>query len=221
MGSIPFTVYDFFSYLAVGGLWLLGVDYAFALGWILGKDLDPGRAIAWIIVSQLLGHVNSHWSSWLLETRSMRILGYPSTNFFASVTPRFLRHYRAPLEKELGAAILEKYTRESRLHEQGESLFLFCFHTVKERDARTYARLETFLNQYAFARNMSLALLVLGGVFVAAAVLRDAHQFWALAAACLVTSITLFLRYLKFFRHYSLEVFMAFLVATSPATERK
>ena len=221
MGSIPFTVYDFFSYLAVGGLWLLGVDYVFALGWILGRDLDAGHAIAWIIIAQVLGHVNSHWSSWLLETRAMRMLGYPSANFFASMTPRFLRHYRAPLEKELGAAILEKYTHESGLHEQGESLFLFCFHTVKERDARTYTRLETFLNQYAFARNMSLALLVLGGVFVAAAVLRDVHHFWALAAACLMISATLFLRYLKFFRHYSLEVFMAFLVTRLPATEHK
>src|SRR5467141_3932536 len=88
MGAIPFTLYDFFAYLSTGALWLIGIDYAFGMQWIVNAELTTGQTVVWVIIAYVLGHVNSHWAAWLLEDRLIRgLLGYPSVNLFPPGRP--------------------------------------------------------------------------------------------------------------------------------------
>lgn len=60
---------------------------------------------------------------------------------------------------------------------------------------------------------MSFAALLVVGVLVVGAIVRNRPVMWLLAGAALVASVSLFYRYLKFFRHYSIEVFTSFLTS--------
>lgn len=224
MSAIPFTLYDFFAYLSTGALWLLGIDYAFAMGWILGKDVGTGHAVVWVIIAYVLGHVNSHWAAWLFENRFVEHgLGYPSVNLFSRSTTgrprivrRLFRHYLSPFPRETADSILDAYKRLSHHREAGDAMFNFCFSVVKTGSPVAYGRLQTFLATYGFARNMSFATLCVAGFFLAAWFVRGVPHFPWLALACIATAIVLFYRYLKFFRIYSYEVFTTLLGLPEP-----
>jgi hypothetical protein len=124
---------------------------------------------------------------------------------------RPFKHYRTPLAKETRESIVSRYEKLSGSKMPGEAMFTFCFHYVKERSAASHGRLANFLNMYGFARNMSFATLLLCGVFIIAAWRRHEPHFWQLAAVCVIASVTLFYRYLKYFRIFSTEVFTALL----------
>jgi hypothetical protein len=212
--SIPFTLYDFFAYLSTGALWLLGIDYAFGLKWILDGPADTGHNVAWVIIAYVLGHINSHAAAFVFEENVIaKWLGYPSINLFEAtknrgrVVSRIFAHYLTPLAGQTAARILDRYQALSNGREPGDSMFNFCFAVVKERSAVSYGRLQNFLAIYGFARNMSFAALLLAGVFVVAAIHRGLPHFWLLAAGSLAAAAVLFWRYLKFFRVFSLEVF--------------
>ncbi|MGB2635922.1 MAG: hypothetical protein WAM58_18480 [Candidatus Acidiferrum sp.] len=71
-------------------------------------------------------------------------------------------------------------------------------------------RLDGFRNQYGFARNMSFVFFVAAvGIMIAHFV--GAHPVrlrWAVLSG--FASITLFYRYLKFFREFSYELFLRY-----------
>ena len=83
-------------------------------------------------------------------------------------------------------------------------------------DARFAARLDTFLNLYGFSRNTSLAAALAAIVLLISAAVNAKlgggyawpRVGWAIAA--LFAAIALLYRYLKFFRHYTLQVFVLF-----------
>lgn len=82
-------------------------------------------------------------------------------------------------------------------------------------DAPTLVRLGTFLNLYGFARNMSLATLIVAGALLAGTLTGNAKTgmliapgWWAVGA--LVASVGLLYRYLKFLRQYSVEMFVGY-----------
>jgi hypothetical protein len=218
VSAIPFTLYDFFAYLSTGALWLLGIDYAFAMGWILGKEVGTGQTVVWVIVAYVLGHVNSHWSAWLFENKFVEHgLGYPSVNLFArsaagrrAIVRRLFAHYLTPFPRQTAEDILDAYERLSKHREPGNAMFNFCFSVVKTSPV-AYGRLQTFLATYGFARNMSFATLCVAGFFLAAWFVRGVPHLRLLALACVATAIVLFYRYLKFFRIYSLEIFTTLL----------
>jgi hypothetical protein len=100
----------------------------------------------------------------------------------------------------------------AEIEEPGRALFYHCFERVKHDEA-TRTRLNNFLNQYGFCRNMSLALLLSALILLVGllnAMLRGGdvgdHTGWAILVATLA-GIGMFYRYLKFFREYTVEVF--------------
>lgn len=71
MGSIPFSIYDFFAYLSAGFVWLVSIDYAFGLNWLIGRELTVADTAFWIVAAYTIGHINAHWSSWLFEGKAI------------------------------------------------------------------------------------------------------------------------------------------------------
>ena len=207
---MPLSLYDFLGYLAAGVLYMLAADQILGLKW-LGTASPPLQLqVLWLILAYAAGHANAQWASWLLERHVARRVGAPSKTLFGATKGRFFRHYRAPLPAATAEATLDKYERMTGLRKPGEDMFLFCFHLVKEECPQALARLNTFVSLYGFARNLSFAALVLAVGFTVAAIRGAGAHSSVLAAASLVMALTLFYRYLKFYRHFSIEVFASF-----------
>lgn len=221
MNKIPFSVYDFFGYLASGFLLLGSVDYAFGWNWLISEDLPVGIGLLGLIGAYVLGHLVAHISSVMLELNFLRkVLGSPEEHLFVE-PPESLWRYLfpgnfQPLPKETKERILER-AKNAGIHEPGRALFFHC-HPIAKRDNATLERLNTFLNLYGFSRNITMALvlaavvLVIGGIRDAGVSdIADVRTAKFLGAAmCMLAAYGMFLRYLKFFRHYTVEVFISY-----------
>jgi hypothetical protein len=216
MNKIPFSLYDFFGYLAAGFMWLVGLMV------ISGSDkpeiesINWIEGVVWLIVMYVAGHVNAHFANWLLEKKIIGALGYPSINLFTEPKKphKMFKEFRRILPSPLRENILSRYKKMSGDDKPGEAMYLYCFHTVKERCKQTTDRLQSFMNLYGFSRNMSFALLVVGVLFVVKGCIETEYiNTWELpylGIGFILASVVLFLRMLKFFKHYSIEVFATF-----------
>jgi hypothetical protein len=224
--KVPFSVYDFFGYLAAGAI----VMFAWALTstgfWILTGDIPVVVSVGLVLLGYLLGHTIAAISSWLFEQQVVRRVLGPSEEILmnerqmsgslSSIFPT----YGKPLPEDISNAVLAK-ARGEGISSGGRALFLHCLTAVR-RDSATAERLSTFLNLYGFSRNASLACAISCFIFLLAA-LKQCHCCCASAGhhtmlqwsilAC-VLSAFLFFRYLKFYRHYTQEVFLSYHVET-------
>jgi hypothetical protein len=214
LDKVPFSVYDFFAYLSSGSILLATFDYVFNFGLLTQEKIAPLFAVFLVVIAYVCGHVVSHCSSFLYEQVAIsRLLKRPN-DLLMGGTPRwrvqrllFPTFCRA-LPSEIQLRVITK-TQVREFIGKGEGLFLHCYAVVTENETRQN-RLDALRNQYSFSRNMSFAFLV------AAISILAAHYFgvhpvrlrWALLSA--LGSVTLFYRYLKFFRQYSYELFLRY-----------
>lgn len=224
MDKLPFTTFDFWGYLASGFLLLCAIDNAGGYGLLAIENWTIVQGVLAVSVAYVAGHIIASVASMILERGFVgSVLGWPSTALFGqSKTPRWLRvllaFYYAPLPVETRQAILDK-AKSSGVAKVGEALFWLAFSRARESD-RTMARLGDFLNQYSFCRNVAMVAIA------DAAILWWAH--WqpggtdlqlVLARLLAAAGLVLVLRYLKFLRHYSLELFTAFAHDETPKSK--
>lgn len=213
MEKVPFSAYDFFSYLFAGALLIAGVDYAFNLYWVLGRQLDVTQISVWLVIAFVIGWVNSHWASWLLEGKIVKLLGRPENLLFTDTLCRVFRHYRSPLLALTADRILDKYQLLSGATGEGRDAYLYCYHLVKRQCSQAYARLQTFINLYGFSRNLSFATGLISLALMVGRCNRPCPFLGRLIVTSAVVSIPLFYRYLKFYRHFTIEVFTSYLTS--------
>jgi hypothetical protein len=217
MDKLPFSVYDFFGYLSAGFVLLVGLAAAFTDSEAWQRTPGAGIALLLVVVAYTAGHVIANTSGYLIEgTLVRRILGAPNKVLFAEIRPRWawlLPGYYRPLPVEQRERVLAR-AAQAGISGPGEGLFYHCFAAAKESPA-TQARLDSFLNLYGFCRNMTISTLIVAGALLAGTLLGTAKTgmlvapgWWA--AAAFVASVGLLYRYLKFFRHYSVEVFVTY-----------
>jgi hypothetical protein len=89
---------------------------------------------------------------------------------------------------------------------------------VKERCPNAFARLNTFVAHYGFVRNMTLAALGLGVILGVLAVGRGDPRLASLALTAVGGAVALPYRFLKFYRHAAVEVFLSFLAGVPEKT---
>jgi hypothetical protein len=212
MSTIPFTVYDFFAYLASGGLIAVALDVTYGERWLLSEDLPNALGVFLLLCAYVLGHVVAQVSSALLECIFVqRCLGRPSVNLMGTPTSR-LRHifrlYYRPLSSKTRDRIIER-ARAREFSGSGEALFLHTFGVVKQ-DAAAMARLEEFRNLYGFARNIALSLFATAIVLWLGPIDGRAAVPAAWAWLCVALSVVMIFRYLKFFRQFSYELFASY-----------
>ena len=220
MSRIPFGVYDFFGYLASGFLVLAALDLVFTGGSVLKSDMQLLPGLFWLVVAYVAGHIVANISSFLLERVLVeRVLGRPHQVLFTAPPRRkgsrlFPGYYDA-LPQETRERVLKKANERAGITQPGPGLFLHCFAFVRG-DEDTSGRLDSFLSLYGFSRNVATAAAIAVLVLVADLIsmesvevaLRSVEFRWAVAAA--VAAVGLLYRYLKFFRLYSVEVFIRY-----------
>src|SRR5215204_4495629 len=165
MSQLPFSVYDFFGYLAAGFIVLAATDYAFDLHWLLENDLTLPIGIVWIVVAYILGHIIANIAGHVLQRWIVRSrLSSSEEVLFWEHEPRGIRKlfpgYHERLPAETRNRILDKAKQLApEIETPGRGLFYHAFERVKHDEA-TRERLSSFLNQYGFSRNASLALFL-------------------------------------------------------------
>jgi len=211
--DLPFDPYDFFGYLASGLLVLFGLEFAFGVPSIAGRDLKTLDLVVALLAAYIAGQLIATPSRALLETVLVRkVLGPPSETLMAvrAKSPwRFVfPGYFEPLPDLVRAKIIEKVRAEGLSLCEGEALFLHIrFRDYMRADQTLSARLGAFLNKYGFSRNLAFSSLLFGLITVISAPPdlgsdRLRYGLMGIAAGLLLTY-----RYLKFFRQYTYELF--------------
>lgn len=113
MRRIPFTVYDFFGYLAAGFLLLASYDYAFDQKLLLHDDLSLVAGLFWTVSAYIVGHIIANFAGFLLQGQLVgRLLGPPEERLFGSNRPggwrRFFPGYHLPLPKKTQERVLTR-----------------------------------------------------------------------------------------------------------------
>ena len=212
MGRIPFSVYDFFGYLACGFLLLVGADYALDLGVPFSDGWSLPEGSLFILIAYVTGQIAAGLAAWLLERQIVhRCIGSPYIYLLQAISNcqrRLFPGFTAPLPETTRKRVLER-ARASGIQEPGEALFLHAFARVK-RDEITLTRLNGFLALYGFCRNMAFVLLLLALLFVWAGAVGGKPVDGRWIAFSTLGAVGMFWRYLKFFRQYTYEVFVTY-----------
>jgi hypothetical protein len=113
MGRIPFSVYDFFGYLASGFLFLVSVDYFVGKQWILDKEFSITLSLVGVVLAYVIGHIIANPSAWLLERIVVgKYLRYPSKNLLRKRprvrSAKLFPGYYTPLPPIIRNKILKK-----------------------------------------------------------------------------------------------------------------
>lgn len=221
MEKIPFSTYDFFGYLASGFLTLAAADYALAWGWLTMKEIPIGIGFLFLVTAYILGHLMAHLSSVILETYFLRkVLKSPEIHLFSEPSKSFWRYLFPGNFKPFSVETKERVlscAEEEGVSDIGRALFFHC-HPIVKKEQAVLERLNSFLNLYGFSRNISMSFFIAFVILIAGGIqnvlfsenpdLETRYFLWS--GICLIASYGMYIRYLKFFRHYTVEVFISY-----------
>ena len=211
----PFTTYDFWAYLASGFLLLFVADYVFETELLTRDSWTVVQGVVAVSCAYVVGQLVASLSSVVFERGLVgRLLGPPRTVLFGQCKACAGARYLLPgffiaLPAETQKAALDKGTAVG-VSSPGEALFWSAFAHARSTPA-VMARLDSFLNQYGFCRNIAMVALLDAGLLAWSYLGADGPVLnGQLAILALLTSFGMTLRYLKFYRHYAVEVFTAY-----------
>lgn len=209
---MPFSAYDIFAYLSSGSLIVAAIDVLHGQGWILKKDHPLALDVFLVLAAYIMGHIVAHVSGMVFEnglvrrgllTSSVVLLGKTRPGF-RYVFPNYHRPLPEETKKRFLAAVHARGFGGS-----GEALFAHVFGVLKG-DAATMARCDSFRNLYGFARNISLSLFAVGVLILVGPSEGGSPVPYGFAWAAFALSGLMLLRYLKFLRLYTHELFVTY-----------
>ncbi len=231
--KIPFSTYDLFGYLASGFILIIATDYAADAHWLLHREKVPApEAIFWTLLAYVLGHIVANVSSFCIEHLFVRkYLVSPEVTLFEPnfksrwrwIFPIFYQAFPEGTRNRIAAAAAQRNFQFT----PNRAFFFHC-HAIVKHDKSTLERLSSFLNLYGFCRNISMAALLTIPILIWGAchkanpfTFRPADIDWAnwgaiegsklrWALAALLIAVGMLYRYLKFFKHYTVEVYQSY-----------
>ncbi|AOF98798.1 hypothetical protein BSY18_4051 (plasmid) [Blastomonas sp. RAC04] len=219
----PLTSYEFYAYLTSGMVVLAAADRTF-MGSTLASHTDWKVAIAvfWVAIAYLVGHIVAIPSSAIFEHLiAKRVLRDPSAVILGLEPQRFREHCFGtvvgareyePFPADYRAAIVTKLARALNVTEpniQADAAFQ-CAFTPARSIADSATRMDNFLNQYGFCRNVSFANLIAAALLTILAWRTGEQSDAFLAIGAGVLALGLFIRFIKFYAAYTREVYRAF-----------
>lgn len=219
--KIPFTSYDFWAYLSAGFMLLFAVDQAAGMKLLMRDSWTVVQGTIAVSIAYTIGQLVASLSSKLFEKFLVgKLLGYPRNVLFGQPiawrwVQRLLPTYFEPLPIETQKAAIDKGGKVG-VSKPGEALF-WPAHTAARATPAVAARMDNFLNLYGFCRNTAFVGLADAAILYSSYLRPKGppeHLLWAQIA--FVVGLGMTLRYLKFFRHFSLEVFTSYAFAKEP-----
>lgn len=212
MNRLPFDPYDFFGYLASGLIVVVGMDLILGFPKVLGQEFKTVDAAILILGIYVAGQIVATVAKAALEDGLVKkILRSPTVNLFNEKKPvvrgvLFPGFYQ-PLPSHIRKKVLEK-ARTKGVVGHDEGLFLEVRYSREILgNEKILKRLDSFINQYGFSRNLAFVSIVLGvGLLVRGSALSST-ELLEYGGTSLIVGIAMLYRYLKFFRQYSYEIF--------------
>ena len=220
------TDYELFAYVA-SGFWALAIfDLLIGRQFIFGQGWTVSEAALMFIASYILGQILASPAQAIIERILVhKILLPPSITLLdedARLGSRrllrraLLRDYYRPLDAGIREKLWCRSKEELKRKPNGDSLFWQAY-SITKNDANVAARLGTFLRLYGFCRNMTFINLCGFISFLISIIIRcvnsDAFALVdhpLMAGASLVLTLGMLIRFLKFYRLYSVEIFVAY-----------
>lgn len=219
--KLPFSVYDFFSYLVAGFVVLAGVDFGLRDAAALEEPPELALALLAVLGAYITGQLIAQLAGWLLERGALRLTDPPEETLFADGTPAGKRpRWPQSLYRPLEPVTRDRVVARARAADfplagdgaaaGGKALWKHCFVRVRS-DAPTAARLATFSYLADFSRNVALAALLAAVAIIAGMPLGRAGADPALwLAVALAAAVGLAARYLRFRRLFHAEAYIAY-----------
>jgi hypothetical protein len=221
----PFTDYDFWAYISSGFVFLFVLDHSLQTDIFQRPTWTIVEGLIAVAAAYVVGHLLAGVASAVLERRLVgNWLGRPSITLLGVQRgPRWFRVLYPSFYEPLPSSISDLVLKQGRAYgvtEPGEAIFWLAYDRCR-KNKTAMRRLESFLNLYGLCRNLSFT------AFLCAVLLcieawwngRTSDYLWAIASAVLAAGMLL--RYLKFYRHYSLEVLTTFAHAKDSVTKVK
>jgi len=211
MLKIPFTDYDIFGYLSSGFLLLMGISYA-EYGTL--EQLHDSNILSWvllIIIAYIIGHILASMSKWIFELIIVKkVLKPPYINLLKKNSVKkwktiFFPEYFVALP----ASIIKDITKIADGHSD-KALYDYAYSKAKS-NKEILEQLGIFLRLFGFCRNISFTLFILAIIFSAGRIFSYQFGGISLIVISFLGSIFMFMRYLKFLRHHSSELFLSLL----------
>jgi hypothetical protein len=223
MPNIPFSVYDFFGYLASGFIFLSSVIYVGTEKNIFCYDLNFVSSVFVILIVYIIGHLISvpakSFYERLIVKKGLKLPSYIliPNNPAPKVLSKLFYEYFEEFPDKIANKIKEKAIKEDKVWKDNDRRAFFhnAYGKVKI-DNNAIARLDIFLSLYGFCRNTSFTLLISFFLIFIGGWHRGFLLNFALCIFSLLACLGLFYKYLKFFRHYSYELFLFYLELPKP-----
>lgn len=213
--KIPFTGFDFWAYLSAGFLLLFAADQVAGTNLLAREKWTIVQGIIAVSAAYSVGQLVSSVASNVFERLLVgRFLGYPRDVLFGhSKAWKWVRlllpGYFEYLPERTRQLALEN-GQAVGIHACGNDLFFAAYSHARSMPV-VVAKLENFLNQYVFCRNIALVSFADAGLLYWAYRWGDGPSIflhWAWAASAM--GVGMAFRYLKYYRHFSVEVFATF-----------
>lgn len=220
----PFTDYDFYAYLTSGTLLLAVFDLVFDSAKLLTRpSWTVVQVVAVVAAAYVTGHIVATFSQLIIErfvvskllTKPIQLqLGYTKANLIEKLLGILVGRYYEPLTDDVRAKISAEARAALSKPADGalsaEDVFQAGFRrSFSVEGAR--ARIDGFLNQYGFCRNISFAALVALLLFCWQAYSVGGQESALLITAAAVVFVAMFVRFIKFYAAFQAEVIRALL----------
>ena len=217
LNKIPFGLYDFLGYLASGLLIVVGMELVLGFPPILARSLTVVETAVLVLSVYVAGQAIATPAKLVLEDGLVdKVLKRPSVNLFRDKRPRIGRFlfpgYYQELPKDRRQKVLAR-AKEEGITKTGEELFLHVRYSSDIRNEEVVmSRLNTFLANYGFARNLAFTSLIVGAAILVMTLFAESSDpgLVKYGILALVAGVLLIYRYLKFFRQYSYEMFNSY-----------
>lgn len=215
----PFTDYDFYAYLTSGTLLLAVFDLIFDGAKLLTRpSWTVVQIVAAVSAAYVTGHIVAMFSQLVIErfavstllTKPIQLqLGYARANWLERLLGVLVGRYYEPLTADVRTKIITEAQAALSKPSDGalsaEDVFQVGFRrSFAVEDAR--ARIDSFLNQYGFCRNIAFTALVALLLFCWQAYSAGGQGGALLITAAAVVFVTMFVRFIKFYAAFQAEV---------------
>ena len=223
MDKIPFTVYDIFGYIAPGALLTVALDRFFPSSKILATaSQDAFSGIVSFFLLYVIGQIIAAPSSYLLERLfakkclqdPRRVLLEPKNTAGLRI---LFKEYFNPLPGKVRDKIIKKSGMKKNKMKDGrqkdekyDTIYQYIYSKVK-KDTDALGRLNIFLNLFGFSRNISFAAFLLSFILLVNSFITGKweNNYWIVGFYGV--SIIMLYRFLKFYRHYTYELYLSYL----------
>jgi hypothetical protein len=220
MDKTPFSLYDFFGYLAPSILLVVSLDYfIYSQKMLAYAAQNVVTGVISLLLLYIIGQLIATPAALLLETLLVKKYLKEPKETLLKINPlvkgfkKIFSSYFKPLSPRVRINILKAFSlpeNEELQTEKADEIYQLAFSKVK-KDEKAIQRLYIFLNLYGFARNICFTSFLIAIILLINSLQTGTwyNNYWMLCY--IIIGIIMLFRFLKFYRHYAYDLYLSFI----------